>query len=185
MCPPRAVRSPAGRLLSLVLAAFAGLALPAAAGDQVGAVLYRLDAASAYEEGCFEPCLCPIMMNDTLKGTFLLIPSDHDGGTGSYSLLDVAWTYQRGDIVIPAAGSGTYTRDADRQRLELDLMAGDGPVRHYDSGLVAAPRDFPQIEVAASVNGFFCYDHVFVVSALPASVAGVAATWGALKAAYR
>lgn len=185
MRPAHPSRPLSCRVLPLVLAAVAGAPMPAAADDAVGAVPYRLGVSSAYEEGCFEPCLCPIMMSETLQGTFLLSPPVRDGDTAVHSVLDVAWTYQSGDLVIAVAGSGTYTREADGQRLVLDLVAGEGTARHYDSGFVPAPRDLPQIDIAVSVNGFFCYDTVFVVVALPAGVAVEPSSWGALKATYR
>ena len=37
-------------------------------------LLYKLTEGSAHEEGCFEPCMCPIMFNDTLQGTFIFEP---------------------------------------------------------------------------------------------------------------
>lgn len=172
-------------VLQLVLAAVACLPLPTAADDHVDAVLYRLGASSACEEGCFAPCMCPVMMNDTLQGTFLLSPSGRGGETAAYSVLEVTWTYRRGDADIPVVGSGSYTQGTGGQRLELDLVTGDGPPDHYDSGFVPLTRDFPQIDLAVAANGFFCYDHVFVVSAFPVTVAVESSSWGALKATYR
>jgi len=45
--------------------------------------------------------------------------------------------------------------------------------------------EFPEISIAAAVNGFFCYDHVFFIAAMPASVNVEHDTWGCLKSTYR
>ena len=170
------------RILPAIMAAAVCLSLPAVAR---AAVLYELDGASSYQEGCFDPCMCPIMMNDTLKGTFLLAPAGGEGDPDVYAVTGVAWGYRRGEAWVQVAGSGTYTLGPAGHRLELDLVAGDGPPRHYDSGLVPAPGNFPEIDIAAAVNGFFCYDYAFTVSASVAAVSPEYPTWGALKAAYR
>jgi len=165
----------------VVVLTAACLSAPAPA---LATVPYEL-AASSYQEGCFDPCSCPIMMNDTLQGTFFLSPVGGESGNAVYAVTDVAWSYRRGEVWIQVAGSGSYTLGPDRHRLELDLVADDAPLLHFDSGLVAAPGTFPKIEIAAAVNGFFCYDHVFAVSASTVTVGSEDTTWGALKATYR
>jgi hypothetical protein len=173
------LRRPALPALALtVICLGTALSAPAAA-------LYELDADSSYQEGCFDPCACPIMMNDTLRGTFVLSPAGGDGVTSVFAVTDVAWHYRRGDELVPVTGSGSYTPGPDGHRLELDLVAGDAAPRHFDSGLVAPIVKFPQIDIAAAVNGFFCYDYVFAISASTGSVISGQPTWGALKATYR
>lgn len=164
----------------LLAAAFSWAPAPAPA-----ATLYELDADSSYQEGCFDPCDCALMMTDTLRGTFLLSPAGGEGGTSVFAVTDVAWNYRRGEELVAVAGSGTYTLGPDGHRLELDLVAGDAPPRHFDSGLVPATGKFPAIDIAAAVNGFFCYDYVFTISASAGAVVPENPTWGALKATYR
>jgi hypothetical protein len=181
----KTVRSAPGlcRLVSPVFVLVA--ACLSARAPALATILYKLDAASSYQEGCFDPCMCPIMMNDTLQGTFFLSPVGGEDGTTVYAVTDVAWSYRRGEAWVQVAGSGSYTLGLGGQRLELDLVAGHDPWRHFDSGLVAAPGSFPGIAIAAAANGFFCYDHVFAVSASAVAVGSEDSTWGALKATYR
>jgi len=154
-------------------------------GADAGGILYQLNAGSSYQEGCFPPCMCPIMWNLTLQGTFVLTPVTGSGQYGQFEVSDVQWSYQRGQQVVTVTGTGVYTLSPDVHRLELDLVAGGDPPRHFDSGLVAAPGNFPEIDVAVAANGFFCYDHAFAVSARAGAVPSETAAWGVLKAAFR
>ena len=179
------IRSTAGRR-RLVLPAFVlAAACLSAPGPARAAVLYELDAASNYQEGCFDPCDCVHRMTDTLRGTFLMALVGENGGTSTFAVTDVAWNYRYGEELVQVTGFGSYTLGPDGHRLELDLVAGNAPQRHFDSGLVAAPGTFPEIDSAAAANGFFCYDFVFTVSASAKPVLPEYPTWGALKATYR
>jgi hypothetical protein len=57
----------------------AACALAAATGDAkaqtaTNTVLYWLNPATTFEEGCIPPCLCPDMLPVPVTGTFLLTP---------------------------------------------------------------------------------------------------------------
>lgn len=174
-----------GRRLPAALATMLLLTPAAAAAAPATANLYLLTPASAYVEGCFEPCMCPIMINQSLTGSFFLSPTPGDAQTAVYDVTDVAWTYRRGDELIAVTGGGTYTLGPTGHRLELDLTTGQDPPRHFDSGLVPAPGTFPAIDIAAAENGFFCYDYVFEVSANAPTVEVQTVRWGSAKATYR
>jgi hypothetical protein len=126
---------------------------------------YRLAPESTYEEGCFAPCLCPVMIRSGVSGTFVAVPLEPDGSYRVFAIQQVRWSVP--DPALLVRGSGTYRIDAAGlvQRLELDLQVGDDPVEHYDSGLVPVQAKFPDIDVSISVHGMYCWDTVFSVQA--------------------
>jgi hypothetical protein len=97
----------------------------------------------------------------------------------------VDWEFKQGDTVVPVTGSGLYQLESGQPRLTLDLVEGDLPLRQFDSGLVPRQDGFPEITIAVAVNGFFCYDHAFEISAMPAPVIETGMTWGRVKGTYR
>src|SRR6185503_17896662 len=132
--------------------------------------LYRLNKDSTFQQGCFPPCLCPIMIAMPVKGTFVLTPTGFDGLFNTYAVSDVNWLVSIGGSDTTVTGSGTYKIGGEfalQQQLSLDLQVGGDKVQHFDSGLVAGPAPFPDIKVTISVNGQVCYDTVVEVSASP------------------
>lgn len=146
---------------------------------------YTLDPESGYLEGCFDPCLCPVMFNLTLGGSFLAEAQSSGDGHLLVTLTDISWTFQMNEETVNVHGSGLLDLWTDRQRLELDLTLDGGPVRHFDSGEIAQTVSWPAIDAAAAENGFFCYDYGFQVKASPGAVAQDPVTWSGLKARYR
>src|SRR6266496_1989597 len=139
------------------------------AGAQTG-TLYRLNQDSTFQQGCFAPCLCPIMVAVPVKGTFVLTPTGFDGLFDTYAVTDVNWLVSIGGTDTTVTGSGTYKFGGEfalQQQLSLDLQVGGDKVQHFDSGLVTGPAPFPDIKVTISVNGQVCYDTVVQVSASP------------------
>ena len=53
--------------------------------------VYRLNADSAFEHGCFPPCLCPVLIGTPVKGTFVLTPTGFDGLFTTYAVSEVNW----------------------------------------------------------------------------------------------
>src|SRR2546425_411047 len=132
--------------------------------------LYRLNEDSTFQQGCFPPCLCPIMIAAPVKGTFLLTPTGFDSLFNTYAVTDVNWLVSIGGSNTTVSGSGTYKIGGEfalQQQLSLDLQVGGDKVQHFDSGLVTGPAPFPDIKVAISVNGQMCFDTVCEVSASP------------------
>ena len=132
--------------------------------------IYRLNADSSFQQGCFPPCMCPILLGTEVRGTFVLTPTGLDGPFNTYTVTDVNWTVAYGDREERVTGSGTYKVGGEfsgQQQLVLDLNIGDDPVQHFDSGLVSGGERFPDINVTISMNGQVCYDTVFFVDASP------------------
>ena len=165
---PRAL-FPLAPVFSLFLWAFAAAPVGAQDRELSGSTLYRLDAGTTYQTGCFEPCLCPILVETPVRGTLVLTPDGVEGAFSRFKVSDVNWTVSLGDPELRVTGSGVYLAGGDsgaEQRLLLDLVVGDLPVERYDSGFVKG-ADLPAIQVTVSIHGMYCYDTVFALSASP------------------
>ena len=131
---------------------------------------YKLNRHSTYQYGCFPPCLCPIMDQAPLVGTFDLVFDRFDGLFWHYDVTVMNWTALHGAPGLPVSGSGTYRvggEFASMHQLELDLVVGSEPVQHFDSGLVVGGHNFPTMDIVVSVNGIWCLDTVLEVFANP------------------
>jgi hypothetical protein len=147
-----------------------GVSPALAQGAPDASTIYRLNADSSFQQGCFAPCMCPILLGTDLRGTLVLTPTGSDGLFKTYAVTDVNWTAAHGDREERVTGSGTYKVGGEsgaQQQLSLDLTIGDDPVQHFDSGLVIGGERFPDLRVTISMNGQVCYDTVFFVDASP------------------
>src|SRR6266571_2024964 len=154
---------------SAVLLLLGVVASSTSANAQTG-TLYRLNQDSAFQQGCFPPCLCPIMIAVPVEGTFVLTPTGFDGLFDTYAVTDVNWLVSIGGTNTTVTGRGTYKIGGEfalQQQLSLDLQLGGDKVQHFDSGLVAGAAPFPDIKITISVKGQVCFDTVFEVSASP------------------
>jgi hypothetical protein len=168
---------------ALVALLFLGVVIPSGAA-QTGTV-YQLNQDSTFEQGCFPPCLCPVMVGSAVRGTFVLTPTGFDGLFDTYSVEDVQWVVSIGGSDTLVTGKGTYKVGGElalQQELSLYLQVG-ATVEHFDSGLVPELTQFPDIKVTISTNAQVCFDTVFGVSASPmplkliTSAANVVLTW--------
>jgi hypothetical protein len=166
-----------------VISVLVVLAVGAAA--VAGPVLYQLEEQSSYIEGCYAPCMCPLWLNPTLTGTFLLEMVESGSEFKVYQVSGVDWNFVLGEETITVNGSGVYLLGTEEHQLQLDLQVGSQDPRPFDSGLVPLASDFPDIVISVAANGFYCYDHVFSLHARTEAVVTDSATWGGLKAIYR
>lgn len=164
-----------GLRVTALISLAAALALLAPANATAGLAprlsrLYRLSERSNFEQGCFPPCLCPILQAGPPRGTFRLKPAGQDGPFRLYEVRDLDLTLVLGEREVRITGSGKYRwggEVAALQRLELDLRVGDDPPAHFDSGLVAIEAKFPDIRVVVSMHGMFCFDTALTIDASP------------------
>jgi len=168
--PPGGRSGAARRALALAFL-LAASALPALAQQQSPPfpIPYVLGPQTRYEEGCFGPCMCPILFQDQVKGGFTLSFNRFERPFIVYDVKDIDWTLPQ--LGKRFAGSGTYMigwRGNAQQRLQVDLADSGGPPEHFDSGLVPVTAPFPLIDVNISINGFFCHDKAFYIKASPA-----------------
>lgn len=141
---------------------------------QIGAIgapqaaIYRLTAASGYQDGCFDPCACPVQLRGGLIGTFKMTPAPPDPLYRVFNITDLNWLVPEYGTWV--TGSGTFKVGGEvalTEELSLDLKVDGRDVAHYDSGLVAGGGDFPAIDLTISMNNMVCHDTVFHVVALP------------------
>ena len=160
--------------LALMWALGAALAVPTRAQTTA----YTLSAGAEYRTGCFAPpCTCgPIQL--PMTGTMALVRKPDSAQFANYDVIGVVWRVQFNDAVLSITGSGTYRVGGTgtlRQQLTLDLSVGGGPVRHFDSGLVAGGGNFPRLDVGISLHGQTpCADTLLIVRAGPGGTTDVA-----------
>ncbi len=174
---------PLGRLVTALLSVFVvssttvaqpiAAFAPAAIAPSGASTVYALQDAAAYTEGCYPPCLCPVWINNDLRGTFVLREVFNGGTLQRFAVDDVNWWIGSGADEVRVTGSGRYTRISGiagwTSRLTLSLTVG-GETGVYDSGFVNETDPFPSIDLSVALNDFFCYDMVFRVNARPARV---------------
>lgn len=155
---------------AIVLAA--GLAIhPTAAQPDVPSGVYRLNDLAEYQFGCFPPCLCPIWMTDSIRGTFKLVDvPDPDVTVNRYEVRQLLWLVDLEEPATWITGTGAYSvrrnTDVPYQRMELDLTIGENDPEHFDSGWVAFdPSTTPGIDIWVSINGMYCLDTAIRVAA--------------------
>jgi hypothetical protein len=135
---------------------------------------YVLTAGSQFQSGCFPPCLCPLTLEQPVRGRFFLVRTGSQDGElfETFAVRGVRWIVGDGspDGKQTVRGSGTYRVGGEvalTQRLELDLSLDGAPPQHFDSGDVSADVPFPEIAATISMNGMVCFDNVFTIDAVP------------------
>jgi hypothetical protein len=171
----------AARINRPAISAFASVALwtlvfPAVAlADPLGAgsgAIYMMTPKATYQEGCFPPCMCPIMIEQPVTGTFQLVYNGVDStGVDTYAVEDVNWTVPFFNPELRITGAGKYSIGSPspitlmQQRMELDLKVGDNEVAHFDSGWVPL-GDLSRLHVVVSMHNQFCFDRVVTIDAV-------------------
>jgi len=124
---------------------------------------------SRYEEGCFAPCECPVFFTDGVTGRFTLTFSGFQPPFIVFDVQDINWS-------VPVlgktfTGTGQYMigwTGTAQQQLQADLSENGAPPVRFDSGLAPVTSPLPLIDIAISMNGFYCYDKGFFLKATPA-----------------
>lgn len=146
--------------------------------DPIGAdagLILRLSGDATFQEGCFPPCLCPLLVEQPVLGTLKLVYMGQPEGVHLYEVQEVNGLLPYSDTTERIVGSGRYSVGSPsmltvmEQRLELDLRIGEGAVQHFDSGW--RPWNPGDLDLTVSINGEFCWDRVIRVhaAAVPAS----------------
>ena len=159
-------------LIAAVVSSLALSVLPAQSRPD-RPVLYRLEPGSIFQQGCFPPCMCPLMQEQPLSGTFRLEYTGSDWLFDNFDVRGIKWKTEVAGTSTSIRGSGTYRRGGEfavEDYLELDLFVGNTPLQHFSSGPLRHPAngDFPQIEISISLHGEFCWDTVMRLDARPA-----------------
>jgi hypothetical protein len=160
-------------MLARTLGAAAALLLAAGVSDAQLSGTYRLDSSTSMKtSGCQPPCLCPISLDGSVRGTFELSTLVISQFVQRYAVDDVNWTVvdlQGGETKVKG-GDGFFTRTSSpfgiTQQLELVLSIDGGPKTFFDSGVVPGST-FPNIVLAIADNDFYCLNEIFAVDASP------------------
>ena len=177
------------RPVALMAALAVPLGVTLVTGTPARADLYALATPpSALEVGCFGMCGCAVRLTPTY-GSFDLVYTGSDPLYANYDVVRYIASFNNGPGAVAIVGSGKYRIGGEFalvQQLTLDLEVWNGPVLHFDSGLVPVGATFPAINVSCAVHGFQCFDSVIVVDAKPADATntgpppwrfGLEATW--------
>jgi len=125
-------------------------------------ILCNLQPGSSFQQGCIPPCMCPVMMSDTVRGTFELSPGPGPGprpmdstGFTTYSLTGISWKVYNsaGKPVHTITGNGTYRFEtvgngAVRHQLTLEVSIDNQASVTLDSGLILGCAQFPEIAIS-------------------------------------
>jgi hypothetical protein len=162
------------RLIQVALVASVAALLAPPAATQTSAqpgVHYRLDDDATFQRGCFGPCACPVLEQSAVTGKFRLTPSGSDPLFQYYAVTNVNWTaLLPNGTALSIQGSGTFKIGGEfalQEELSLDLVVGNDPVQHFDSGVVAPQAPFPRLDLTISIHGVYCFDTVIQVRARP------------------
>src|SRR5881296_1276650 len=118
---------------------------------------YKL-GRSTYDEGCFPPCEC-LLREWPISGTFHLLPLTNAMTPirREFAVVDVKWM-----TISPTTARGrTFSGFGWYQIVEVGTMSS------FDSGVVSGGTGFPRIDIRLAVNGFYCFDRVFLLHAKP------------------
>lgn len=134
-------------------------------------------AGTRYIEGCFPPCLCPIMFMFDVRGGFDLVDLGGEQGSRGFALVNCRWagvpTPASPPFPLRAAGYGVYRRASPtilpvlQEEAVLDLVINGTPGR-LRAPLEPVSDPWPIIDIDVSEHGFYCYDRVFEILASPA-----------------
>ena len=151
------------------------LAMIAASSAVAATQVYCLGPGSTYQEGCVEPCLCPIWMSDETEGTFVMMDAGSDPLFTYYRLESISWRAMfNGEVIREITGSGVYRIGGEvalMHQLTLDIRIDGGEPVHLDSGLIIGGSSFPSISISVS-QGTPCYDIWMDIEAAPAWCCG-------------
>ena len=152
-------------VLSAMSFAIALWPLPVAAQQVYEPVSYVLTEGSTYQEGCFEPCDCPILEPQPMEGTFVLVRLPAAGPLDLFAVSNIDWLVAT--LGKEITGAGWYQLGGDLQILNLELQINGGEVQSFSSGTADGGLLFPKIDITVTMNNYYCYDIVLHIVAVP------------------
>jgi hypothetical protein len=135
---------------------------------------YRLGPSSTYQQGCWDPCDCPLWSPVPLSGTFSLVPLRDLGTYMEFAVVNMdlsAFGSNEDPQATHLSGAGLYTLIAGFagmiESLELELSINGEAPTHFESGFINSGEEFPDIDIDVSMNGMVCFDIVLGIRAEP------------------
>ena len=132
--------------------------------------VYHLRVGSTEQTGCFGACLCPVLIEQPMRGRFVLTRAPSDPLFDHYTVSNVRWFVR--STAHAYIGDGTYILGGEVALLEqmsLSLSRNGDVPRAFDSGLVAAGPGpaFPVIRVRLEIPNQACWNTELTVNATP------------------
>jgi hypothetical protein len=134
---------------------------------------YVLSGESWALHGCWEPCLCPLLIDGDMAGQFTMELTQQSPELTSYAVTGVDWDvfdHETAAYLYTVTGSGTYevrtlAEGGQTQRMILDL-AYDEFASEFDSGEVPIDAGQP-FTVLIAESRAECLKEAFLVQAAP------------------
>ena len=163
------MNSTMSRLIAMGVAAMA-MCTSAMGQTTVPGRVYHLRAGSTEQLGCFGACLCPVLLQEPLRGRFVLTQTGVDPLFTNYVVSDVHWRV--GFNGHSYTGAGTYRIGGEvalTEQRAVDLSLNGDPARRFDSGLapVGPGPAFPVITVRLEIPNVACWNTELRVNATP------------------
>lgn len=110
----------------------------------------QLRPSSHFEDGCHDPCACPILFLSRLEGTCSLRLVNENPLFSTYAVENIEWV--AGNLGWQITGAGVYIRGGEvalMQHLVLDLQSDAGRDYHLESDWQPVLAEFPDIRTTA------------------------------------
>lgn len=156
-------------------------------GDRSG--LWRLAAPSDFTQGCFDPCQCPLVFLDSLRGEFRLslvtvgdVFDFYDVEAMSLLAPQLQWSFD---------GTGQFLFSQHLGQLSMNVtLRGPGETSSDFHAQATVPFNPDTMDLSLNINDLVCYDTLLHVVAArcradwdrdgvltPADVAGYVGDW--------
>lgn len=163
-----------------VIAVGALLALSATAAAQSLSSVYVLGERSSLAQGCIPPCLCPVFLSPSFRGTFELVKGPSPiPSFENYTISAVNWLADTPSGELRLVGSGTYRvghqgGQTVQEMVLLLSLNGERPIS-FESGLVPGGTGgpHPAIDLSLVESGAACFATFFHVAAAAVTAAAI------------
>lgn len=128
--------------------------------------LWRLTADAAFEEGCFEPCTCPVHYSDDLRGSFVLTLIGIGDVTDFYSINQLVLTLPQLQRVYAGEGQFRFSIWTHQESISAEIgnVLTGAPPQHFE-GSATVPADPDTMDITITRNNRVCHDTVFRIAA--------------------
>lgn len=134
---------------------------------------YTVRNDATYQQGCWDPCDCPLWSPVPMVGNFKLVELRNFGTYVEYAVVSMHLSAfsdnndTSDDVMLD--GGGLYTLIAGFagmiESMELDLSVNGEPETHFSSGYLNSGEEFPAIDIDVNMNGLVCFDILLHISA--------------------
>jgi len=138
--------------------------------------IFRLSDTASFQQGCFDPCLCPIQSPLNMRGTMMLGPTSIGDAFNFRPVTEIniyVSDDNGADIHVLTGSGGYYISNFGAppvHGLELDIQIDGGEVQHFFSELEPVESNDGSFNIQVSINGLYCYDTVLQMNASPVPV---------------